>query len=107
MKSKNIYRAWFLLIIVSVAVWMLAIKGVLHKCPEHSPKLITVKDLQTGLVGMDYDIGPDGINGKMADCDTYRAWKQWEADQKEVEQAVLFNDYAARYMTPSGAPKEK
>ena len=38
----------------------------------------TVKQLQTELVRRGEDIGPKGIDGKMDDCDTYRAMKRVE-----------------------------
>ena len=59
------------------------------------PRLMSIIELQEGLVEAGYDIGPCGIDGRLADCNTVQAWKRYEID-------VLHNEYAAQFMTPSG-----
>jgi hypothetical protein len=60
-----------------------------HKCPE--PTILSILELQEAVGAK-----PDGIVGP----ETIRLWQQYERD-------VIFNGYAAEFMTVSGGPKEK
>ena len=103
MKTKKSTPTLYLLIVL--CFWILGFyvgfrcSRLARKFPEpFKQKVPTIKQVQTMLVNKGYDIGPHGIDGKLADCDTFRAWRKCEFDQ-------LRNLYAARYMTPSGAPE--
>lgn len=59
----------------------------------------SIMQVQTGLVNAGYDIGPKGIDGRLADCNTVQAWKKYEIE-------VLHNQYAAQFMTLSGGKEQ-
>lgn len=100
MKQRFIILLCVLLIALCVTNYYL-VKAVAHKCPEPEPfKVPSIIDVQTGLVNAGYDIGEHGIDGRLADCNTVQAWELYQKD-------VLFNEYAAVYMTPSGAPRKE
>lgn len=71
---------------------------VARKYPEPF-KVPSIIDVQTGLVDAGYDIGKHGIDGRLADCNTVQAWKLYQID-------VLFNEYAAVFMTADGSPRK-
>ena len=93
---KTIINILGFIVIVGGSCWIGYEFGKLaRKFPDpFKQKVPTIKQVQTMLVNKGYDIGPHGIDGKLANCDTFRAWRKCEFDQ-----------YAARYMTPSGAPE--
>ena len=102
MKGKNMKTVKELLkfigfmCIVAVCIWFGYEAGKLAEDYPEPFKIPTVEEVQTMLVNRGYDVGPDGIDGKMAKCNTLTAWRQAEFDQ-----------YAAKFMTASGAPREK
>ena len=99
--QQVVYWFWLVIIVLCIGTWYCTSRWLTHKCPEPEPfKIPSIIDVQTGLVNAGYDIGPHGIDGRLADCNTVQAWYQYERD-------VLFNEYAAPYFTPSGAPRKK
>ena len=99
---KEIGKFIIFMAIVAGVGWFCYEAGRLARRFEPKPpeKIPTVKEVQTMLVNKGYDIGPYGIDGRLADCNTVQAWKLYERDE-------LFNEYAAVYMTPSGAPRKE
>ena len=64
-----------------------------------SPTAIpTIAEIQQALVDKGYDLKIDGMYGSA----TKDAWDK-EIRKRELE---TFNEYAEKYMTPTGAPKE-
>lgn len=59
---------------------------------------------QTALQQMGYDLGPTGIDGEPGKY-TWGALKQCLTRQWEDQEKERFNQFAAVYMTKSGAPK--
>ena len=80
MKKYEPLITWTILIIVSIAFYGYAIRGMFHECKPH-----TIEQLQAFL-----GVEVDGVIGK----DTIAAYEQYS-----------FTAYATRYMTASGAPK--
>ena len=104
MAKKDDNSIWYVLLlccaIMTIPLCIMCIKAQEYHRPAAEPNsLPSIIDIQRGLVEAGYDIGPHGIDGRLADCDTYRAWNQYQKD-------VLFNDYANQFMTPSGGPIE-
>ena len=85
-KKQSIYLIWLVILVICVVPWR-TYKWITHKCPEpQPPRLMSIIELQEALGAK-----PDGIVGP----ETIRLWQQYERD-------VIFNQYAAKYMTPSG-----
>lgn len=98
-EQQAVYLIWLVTIAIGIGSCYCTFKWVTHKCPEPPPpKVMNIIELQEALVDAGYDIGPHGVDGELADCDTVRAWQQYERD-------VLFNEYANTYMTVSGGPE--
>ncbi len=100
MTKKDNTKTWLnILLALAVLNFIVGFYCGQARVPEPEPfKVPSIIDVQTGLVNADYDIGPHGIDGRLADCNTVQAWYQYERD-------VLFNEYAAVYMTTDGSPK--
>ena len=98
MKQKDDKAIWYVILICcSVLAWPLYM--MLLAQPEPQPaRLTSIIELQEGLVEAGYDIGPHGIDGRLADCNTVQAWIKYEKD-------VIFNEYAAKFMTKTGGPE--
>lgn len=53
-----------------------------------------IEEIQLKLLYAGYDIGTDGVDGRLSDCNTVKAWYAYE-----------FNQYAEPYFTRTGKPK--
>ena len=96
MKNREIAITWFIIILVSIAFYGYAIRGMFHECPKQ--KVIVLLPNQGQLqqilnaieldkpLKVDHVIGPNSIG-------------KWDR--------IAGNAYAAPYFTASGAPKEK
>ena len=97
MKNKETTITWAILILVSIAVWGYAFRGMFHECPEPEPKMFIEKfielQVEAGCKMLDARVGPEvkeKFNAKMI-----------------AEEPEYFNRCAAPYFAASGAPRKE
>jgi len=87
MAKKDDKAIWYVILICcAVMAWPMYFILLRAEPEPQPPRLISIIELQDALGAK-----PDGIVGP----ETIRLWQQYERD-------VIFNQYAAKFMTPSG-----
>ena len=66
------------------AQWQEKLEVEQERFRAEQARLESIEETQTKLVNLGYDIGTDGIDGKLADCNTVRALNQALCDQSAI-----------------------